>query len=298
MGLKFDLHMLANAKVKISGIIHDTVVLTKITDENRKSYMLMKLAEEHPEGDVTYEYMVDSYKKTYKIVDYRDIPKDLLSAYANADVWNCFVVFRDSLPKLEDMQDLYRNELELLIAIWEMERVGMKLDANYEKPLKDELQKLADEAEQRIYDKAGRLFNINSTKQLYEVLIEIGTNPSYIKKTAKGNPSLDKDALADLAKKNVEIVKDILEFRKVTKLLNTYAVGIYSQHDANFKVHGNINQTEATTGRMSVTKPALQTLHKKDTRIRNAFVPSDGYDLVLMDLDQVDFAVSTDSGSL
>ena len=114
--------------------------------------------------------------------------------------------------------------------------------------------------------------------------------PTLIKKTDKGNPKLDKDALANLAEvHDVSIVKKILEYRKYEKLLSTYANGIYDQRDAENRVHGSINQTEATTGRMSITKPALQTLPKKDKRIRRIFLPDDNHELWFMDLDQVEY---------
>ena len=154
----------------------------------------------------------------------------------------------------------------------------------------EELQKLTDEAEQSIYDEAGKIFNINSAKQLYEVLMNLGVDNSLIGKTDKGNPKLDKNALNDLAEThNVSIVQKILEYRKYEKLLTTYAMGIYEQRDAENRVHGSINQTEATTGRMSITKPALQTLPKRDKRIRKAFIPDEDCALWFMDLDQVEY---------
>lgn len=289
---KFDMHMLANIGMKIVGKIHDTVVLAKLANENRNSFKLMDIAAKYPGHNIKFEYMVDSYKKLHKIADYSLIPRELLSEYANADVWNCYLVFINEYPilKRDELVKLYDTELELMIALWAMERYGMKADASYEQPLKNELQSLTDAAEQAIYDEAGCMFNINSAKQLYDVLIKLGVSPSLIGKTDKGNPKLDKDALAFLAEQhNVSIVKKILEFRKYEKLLGTYAVGIYAQHDAEYKVHGSINQTEATTGRMSITKPALQTLPKKDKRIRRIFIPSDGYELCFMDLDQVEY---------
>ena len=177
-----------------------------------------------------------------------------------------------------------------MIALYAMERYGMPLDIDYEKDLKDSLQKLTDEAEAAIYEEAGMMFNINSGKQLYSVLMKVGVSPSVIQMTDKGNPKLDKDALNTLAEvHDVSIVKKILEYRKYEKLLNTYAYGIYDQHDAENRVHGSINQTEATTGRMSITKPALQTLPKKDKRIRRAFLPDKDCQLWFMDLDQVNF---------
>lgn len=289
---KFDMHMFANAGLKIVGRLHDTVVLSKLANENRNSFTLKDLAARKKGGIVKFEYMVDAYKQMNKVSDYRQIPRELLSEYANADVWNAFIVFVSEYEKLEqdELVDLYDNECELMVALYAMERYGMPLDVDYEKELKDSLQKLTDEAEAAIYEEAGMMFNINSGKQLYNVLMKVGVSPSVIQMTDKGNPKLDKNALNTLAEVHkVSIVKKILEYRKYEKLLNTYAYGIYDQHDAENRVHGSINQTEATTGRMSITKPALQTLPKKDKRIRRAFLPDKDYQLWFMDLDQVEY---------
>ena len=289
---KFDMHMFANAGLRIVGRLHDTVVLSKLANENRTSFQLRDLAARKKGGIVKFEYMVDAYKQMNKVSDYRQIPRELLSEYANADVWNCYLTFITEYEKLEqdELVELYDNECELMMALYAMERYGMKTDVDYEAPLKEELQKLTDDAERAIYDEAGNMFNINSGKQLYGVLMKLGVDPTLIQKTDKGNPKLDKDALANLAEvHDVSIVKKILEYRKYEKLLNTYAVGIYDQRDADNRVHGSINQTEATTGRMSITKPALQTLPKKDKRIRKVFIPDDNHELWFMDLDQVEY---------
>lgn len=289
---KYDMHMFANAGLKIVGRMHDTVVLAKLVDENRTSFQLRDLAARKKGGIIKFEYMVDAYKQINKVSLYTQIPRELLTQYGCADVWNCFLVFVDEYKKLEEqgLVGLYDNECELMMALYAMERYGMRTDTTYEAPLKEDLQKLTDDAERAIYDEAGRMFNINSGKQLYDVLISLGVDADLIQRTDKGNPKLDKDALDNLAEvHNVSIVKKILEYRKCEKLLSTYAVGIYEQRDSADRVHGSINQTEATTGRMSITKPALQTLPKKDKRIRKVFIPAEDYELWFMDLDQVEY---------
>jgi len=256
---KFDAHMFANAGMKIIGRVHDTVVLSKLVDENRHSFQLRDIAAKKKGGIVKFEYMVDAYKQMNKVNDYRLIPRELLSEYANADVWNCYLVFVDEYPKLiaDDLVELYDRECELMIVLYAMERYGMRTDPSYEAPLKTELQQVTDDAERAIYEEAGGMFNINSGKQLYDVLMNLGVNKNWIGMTDKGNPKLDKDTLNTLAEKyDVSIVQKILEYRKNEKLLNTYAVGIYDQKDSEDRVHCSINQTEATTGRMSITKPA------------------------------------------
>ena len=88
---KFDAHMLANIGMKIVGRVHDTVVLAKLVDENRHSFELKSIASRKKNGIVKFEYMVDNYKQLNKVKDYQLIPRDLLSEYANADVWNCYI---------------------------------------------------------------------------------------------------------------------------------------------------------------------------------------------------------------
>ena len=291
---KFDMHMLANAGLTIKGRLHDTVVMAKLANENRFSYKLKDLASKLKGSIIKFEYMVDNYKTRNKnnVVDYRDIPRDLLSEYANADVWNAFLVFKSEYDTLKEdnLLKLYDNECELMMALYAMERYGIKIDDSYETDLKLDLQTHTDNAEASIYEEAGRMFNINSGKQLYGVLMGLGVNKDFIATSDKGNPVLDAKALEKLSTVHgVSIVNNILEYRKYSKLLATYAVGIYVQRDADFMVHGNINQTEAVTGRMSITKPALQTLPKKDTRIRKVFIPSNNYSLWFMDLDQVEY---------
>lgn len=285
---KFDLHMLHNAGLSIAGELHDTVVLSKLVNENRPSYKLVDLARGCG-GIVQFEDMVDFYKKCNKIVDYRNIPAPLLGAYANADVWNCYRVFVTEYEQLQDCKTLYYSELKLMLALYDMERVGMRVDPLYRPIVQAELQARADAAESKVYELAGQVFNANSGQQLYAVLMRLGVDPSLIGKTDKGNPKLDAAAMEVLAKHGVELVNYILEFKQAMRLLNTYVVGIYSQRDAMDRVHGSINQTEATTGRMSITKPALQTLHKRDTTIRKAFIPADGFILGFSDLDQVEY---------
>ena len=124
---KYDMHMCANAGVKIRGKLHDTVVLAKIIDENRTSYQLRDIAARLPGGITKFEYMVDAYKQMHKVTDYRQIPRDLLEQYANADVWNCYLEFVTDFAKLEGegLMALYENEMELMIALYAMERYGM-----------------------------------------------------------------------------------------------------------------------------------------------------------------------------
>ena len=291
--IKFDMHMLANIGITVKGRLHDTLVLAKLINENRKTFVLKALAAEH-DGIVKYEDMVDYYKRAHRVKRYDELPDILLGSYANADIYNCSRVFICEYPMLaeENLLRVYDTECDCIWPLYMMEREGMRLDPDYEQPLKQELQNKADQMEQEIYAAVGHKFNLNSTAQLYDALLTIGVDDSWIPKTDKGNPSLDKKAMDKLANfYHIDLVSKILAYRQANKLLVTYAYGIYEQRDAVDKIHANINQCEATTGRMSITKPAMQTIPRDDKHIKRAIVPGPHHWLVYLDYSQVEYRI-------
>lgn len=297
---KFDMHMTQNVGMKIVGRIIDTVVLAKLVNENRPDFTLLGLASRTKDGIVKFEHMLETYKQLNHVTDYRQIPRPLINEYGCADVWNAKCVFikeytsmieqdKTSKPR-QRLQDVFNNETELTVALYAMERRGMRTDKAYEPDLKTSLQKSCDAAEQSVYDYAGEIFNINSTQQVARIMKKLGVDESILHYTDKGNVKLDKDEMERLDELyHIPIISKIQEFKKLDKLLTTYATGIYDQVDSVGNAHGSINQTEAITGRMSITKPALQTLPKKDKRIRRMFIPENNYNMWFLDLDQVEY---------
>ena len=291
--IKFDMHMLENIGITLRGNLNDTLVLAKLVNENRKTFVLKAIAAEHG-GIIKYEDAVDYYKRSHRIKRYDELPEILLGSYANADIFNCYLVFSKEYPKLEDekLLNVYCNECECIRPLYMMERIGMQLDAGYEQTLKQELQAKADQMESEIYEAVGHKFNLNSTAQLYQALLETGCDDAWIPKTDKGNPSLDKKSMDKLANHyGIELVNKVLAYRQATKLLVTYAYGIYEQRDSSDRIHANINQCEATTGRMSITKPAMQTIPRDDKHIKRAVIPDQNCYLVYIDYSQVEYRV-------
>jgi DNA polymerase-1 len=290
---KFDMHMLQNIGMKIRGKMHDTVVLSKLTNENRQSYELKELSKDG--GVVAFEHMVDSYKALNRIKDYRDIPHDLMTQYTCADTWNAVHRFLVEYPiaEAEDLLQVYETEMQVMMILYQMERRGMHIRRDYEEELIKGLEKQLNETEAAIYKDAGRVFNVNSTQQLYNVLIETGMPKDAIPMTAAGNPSLAAAVMEELQVKfNTPMLEKVLELRRYERLYGTYAKGIYGQRDNRYMVHGNINQTEAVTGRMSIGKPGLQQIPRKDTRIRSMFIPDKQTDSwYFCDLDQVEYRI-------
>lgn len=293
--LDFDLHMFANTKVNIYGELHDTLYISKLVRPDAFTHNLCDVADEIAEtmGAPTiteFEHMLDSYKAQYKITDYRQFPRRLMTQYTCADTWNALYVFKYLYPLLGETGPLYETERQMLLVAYWMERQGIMLDLNYEDRLIPELQAEADEAERKIYETAGTRFNINSTQQVYNVLKDLGyghmvtfrkpTETMLAKGIMKGNPKLDKIEMDRLAAAGVPLIKDIVAYKNAEKLLNTFATKLYEMRDAAATVHCNINTMEAKTGRFSISSPSMQNMpRRKDSRVRDAFIAPPGYTL-------------------
>ena len=291
----YDLHMLANVGISVKGELHDTLYISKLTRPDAFTHRLVDVADEINEPTeyptiTVFEHMLDSYKAAHKINDYRMFPRRLMTQYTCADTWNVVWVFKHLYPLLQEALPLYDTERQMLLVAYWMERHGIRLDLKYEDVLIPELTEEANAAERRIYDTAGRRFNINSTQQLYSVLCDMGYGDKvkFNKPTAnmlargitKGNPKLDKVEMERLDNLGVPIIQDITTYKNAEKLLNTFATKLYDMRDAAGVVHCNINTIEAKTGRFSISAPSMQNMpRRKDSRVRNAFIAPEGYTL-------------------
>ena len=190
----------------------------------------------------------------------------------------------------KDLLDLAENiEFPLISVIAKMEVLGVKVEANILKKLGDEFQKTAEELASRIYSEANYEFNINSSKQLAEVLYEkMGIVSS--KKTPSGAYSTAADVLEDLAVVH-PIVNDVLNYRKVTKLQSTFTDGLIKEIAEDGRIHSIFHQKLTTTGRLSSSNPNLQNIPSRDEegrKIRKAFVPKPGYKFIDADYSQIE----------
>ena len=194
--------------------------------------------------------------------------------------------------KSEGMWSLYTDiELPLVYALAEMEQAGIKVEGNKLEEYGKELKKSIDHLEDEIYVQAEETFNINSPKQLGVILFEKMGIPGG-KKTKTGY-STSADVLDKLAA-DYPFVKKILEYRALTKLYSTYAVGLTSFIGEDGRIHGTFNQTVTATGRISSTEPNLQNIPIRTelgSRIRDVFVPEPGYLFVDADYSQIELRV-------
>ena len=195
-------------------------------------------------------------------------------------MFNFFNEYKEKIEQENLHYLFYDVENKLSTVLFEMEEAGFKIDEKVLDDLKQKYELELSELSSKIFELAGEEFNINSPKQLSEILyLKLGL--SHKKKMSTSAENLQ------IIEHEHEIVKHILRFRKVSKLLNTYVSGIYPHIDLNKKVHTYFKQTFTTTGRLSSTEPNLQNIpirSDESREIRSMFTASNE-DSVLIDAD-------------
>lgn len=196
----------------------------------------------------------------------------------------------------EHLDSVYTKIEEPLIPVIDaMNEVGVMIDAPYLKGLSVEYHKVLDERAQKIYTAAGGEFNINSPKQLGDVLYgKLGLGGTKQKKTATGQLSTKESELQKLAESH-PIVEEILGYRELNKLLGTYIDAIPPLLDSGGRLHTTFSQTGAATGRLSSRDPGIQNIPVKTElgrRIRKGFVAPEGKVLLACDYSQIELRLA------
>ena len=195
----------------------------------------------------------------------------------------------------EELYDiLIQNEMPLIPVLSLMERKGIKIDVSYFKNYSSELEKELAKIEKAIYEEAGEEFNINSPKQLGDILFVKMNLPSG-KKTKTGY-STDVMVLEDLESYGYDIARLLLDYRKLNKLKTTYVDTLPNLVDSNSRIHTSFNQIGTATGRLSSSEPNLQNIPVKTDdgiKIREGFVAEEGKVLMSIDYSQVELRVLT-----
>ncbi len=205
--------------------------------------------------------------------------------------WKVFQVLEEKLQTAGMMDLMTEIEMPLSLVLYEMEKEGVMVRRSELKDYGDALTGRIGELEAAVHEAAGEEFNINSPKQLGEILFEKMHIPGG-KKTKTGY-STAADVLEKLAPE-YPIVADILEYRTLTKLKSTYADGLAAYIGEDERIHSNFNQTITATGRLSSTEPNLQNIPTRielGRRIRKVFVPRRDYVLADADYSQIELRV-------
>lgn len=277
--IKFDILALRKYGVQVKGPLFDTMLA---------HYLL------NPELRHGMDYLAETYLK-YKTVPIEDligpkgkkqasmrtVPIEQIKEYAaeDADVTLRLKHYFALLLKQEGLESLFfEMEMPLIYVLAEMEATGVKLDTNALKQSSEVLSQQLSTLEESIYDLAGQSFNINSTKQVGEILFDKLKLDEKAKKTKTGGYSTSEEVLEKIRGKH-PIVDKLLEYRGIKKLLSTYIDALPALiHPETGKIHTSFNQAVTATGRLSSTNPNLQNIPVRDElgrEIRKAFIADD-----------------------
>ena len=226
---------------------------------------------------------------------YEDLKSYARAHHLGDDFANWEKHLLDNLQK-QNLKSLYEDiELPLISVIKYMRECGIKLDVKYLANLSKTLHKELSGIEKRIYEHAGTEFNINSPKQLGEILYDtLELKPKNAKKTAGGQRST-KESELDKMKEDHPIIKEILRYRELHKLLSTYIDNLPEMVGKDGRLHSSLLQTGTTTGRMASKDPNLQNIpvrSEEGRAVRGAFVAEEGYSLVAIDYSQIELRIA------
>ena len=287
-------------KCQLSYIDNYREIQGKIHDITIAAYLLNPLKSEYAYDEIAKDYLNQMLPSVEDLFGKVKLEKAILTEDEGvekyfANMAGCAFFACDKMLenlKQENMYHLYEDiEMPLVFTLYEMEQAGVKVEAEELKKYGEELKIKIKEMEQEIYTEAGEEFNINSPKQLGEVLFEHMKLPNG-KKTKTGY-STAADVLEKLAN-DYPIVSKILEYRQYTKLNSTYAEGLGSCIREDGRIHSKFNQTITATGRISSTEPNLQNIPirmEAGRMIRKVFVPQEDYVLIDADYSQIELRV-------
>jgi len=261
------------------------------------AYLLNPLKNDYMPENIADEYLsikLKSYGDTFGKALLKDSDENLVAAYAGNIASISFLtapIIEKKLKKEEMLSLMNDIEMPLSFILYDMEKNGIIAKREQLKDYSDNLAGRIEVLEKKIHEEAGVEFNINSPKQLGEVLFEKLGLPGG-KKTKSGY-STAADVLEKLAPEH-KIVKDVLEYRGLAKLKSTYADGLSEYIEEDGRIHTSFNQTITATGRISSTEPNLQNIPMRTEEgrsIRKVFVPKDGYVFADADYSQIELRI-------
>jgi DNA polymerase-1 len=290
--LKYDYKVLKQYNMTVKGAMFDTMIA---------HYLL------NPDGRHGMDYLSEVYlnykpvsietiigKKGKNQGSFRDADLRTQTDYAAEDADVTFQLYELFAPQLkkENLEDLFYNiEMPLMEVLAKMELEGISLDEKWLAQESIDLENDLRQLESKIFEISGEEFNMNSPRQLGEVLFEKMQLDPKAKKTKTGQYATSEDILQKLSSKH-EIIQHILEYRTYQKLKSTYVDALPSQIDKDDnRVHTNFSQTTAATGRLASVNPNLQNIPIRTLRgqqIRGAFVSGEGKKIISADYSQIE----------
>ena len=304
--LKYDAHVLQNHGIQLRGIRDDTLLESYVLDSTRR-HDLDSLASRFLGLDTIH--FEDVAGKGAKQLTFNQVELEQAGPYAAEDADISLRLHHQlslQLAAVPSLLKVYREiELPLLPVLQQIERNGVKVNAEMLAQQSEALAERMAEIQLQAYAEAGEEFNLGSPKQIQAIFFDKLDLPVK-RKTPKGQPSTAEDVLQELAEDGFELPRLILEHRGLSKLKSTYTDKLPLQiNQTTGRVHTSYNQTGAATGRMSSSDPNLQNIPIRSEigrRIRQAFVADQGNCILAADYSQIELRImahlSADQGLL
>jgi DNA polymerase-1 len=293
--LKYDTHILANYAIALAGQRFDSML---------ESYVLNSVATRHDMDSTAAKYLgiktihfEDVAGKGAKQITFNQVDVDRAAEYSAEDADVTLQLHLALWPQIEALpalKSVYETiEQPLVAVLYRMERTGVLVDRELLKIQSSELAARMLELQTLAHAEAGGVFNVDSPKQLQEILFgKLGI--PVVRKTPTGQPSTAEDVLEELAA-TYPLPRLILDYRGVAKLKSTYTDKLPGQIDpVTGRIHTSYHQAVAATGRLSSTDPNLQNIPirtREGRRIRQAFIAPPGHSLVAADYSQIELRI-------
>ena len=292
---KYDMIIFAHYGIDLAGVDYDTML---------ESYVLNSTASRHDMDSLALKYLgyktlkyEDVAGKGKGQINFREVGIEQAAPYAAKDADVTLRLHESLWPKLQQilpLEKLFQEiEMPLVSILATMQRTGVKIDADMLRRQSGELGQRILELEQEAHDVAGQPFNLDSPKQIQEILYQKLGLP-VLKKTPKGQPSTAEDVLQELAE-DYPLPRVILEHRSMSKLRSTYTDKLPEMINADTgRVHTSYHQAVAATGRLSSSDPNLQNIPVRTAegrRIRQAFICDKGFTMLSADYSQIELRI-------
>ncbi len=287
--LKYDINVFARYGVEVRGLAFDTMVAAYVLNSDRGTYNLTALAQEFlKKGTIEYDEVLAGAENL------SFVPVPQAAQYACQDAQYVWLLVKEIAARLEkeDLTSVLNTiEMPLVEVLASMERKGVKLDTKMLAGMSEDFGAQLEVLRTQIYGIAGCEFNLNSPKQLAEVLFQKLAIPTKGLKKTKTGISTDSSVLEKLSGEH-PIADEILRYRMLHKLKSTYVDALPTQiSPITGRLHSKFNQTVAGTGRLSSSDPNLQNIPiqtAEGRRIRGAFVADEGKILISADYSQIE----------
>ncbi len=290
---KFDRLIFKSIRINIAGVVFDTMIASYVLDPDA-SHGLSELSKHFLKvTPQSYKELVGKHKSIAEI----SIPE--VANYCGMDAystWQIMGFLQQELAKFPELTNLYYQvELPLEIVLAEMEWLGIRIDREYLQQFSQELEIDIEAIAKSAYNQVGREFNLNSPKQLSEILTE-KLGEAFTKKSRKSTLGYSTDvAVLNKLQGEDPLIDTILENRTLAKLKSTYVDALPALiHPHTQRVHTDYNQTVTSTGRLSSSNPNLQNIPIRTAfskRIRAGFLPESGWLLLAADYSQIELRI-------